>query len=611
MPSWNTGRAAFAAHIAASRRSLRFPVKWASALCAASVGFATLGAYVHSEPDFLPKFWELTSQRPQPPSTLSTKSLVYIFGNNSDDFHVVDVSSCVRSVFFSPSSICGLLDEDGRLSIVMGTDESKVEVHTLPFFGKNSSRSIARHAAWTSQGIVVANENNEFFLVTISESSDRPLFSVEALPGPGIKVSKIVSGTNHVAVLSASGEIFTMGDNSLGQCGLGNDFKLRSYIDTLPTADFRPSLTRINPAAFDAPVIDVACGAHHTLFTTATGAVYSCGSDAFLQLGQFELPSLPPPVVDSDKKTKLKHGNMQPMPRGYRTAPCRVPPLRFRDQSVRVVRVAAGAKHSLALGYFAALPERDSKPNTSSPAEMSKNDANAKQPHVSWPPPDDELRRLAGYPTQANAGTSLLAADKNNNTSSFALLQRVDPADPLSAPRPVVLGWGYGVDGQLGLYRPPHVAPPGRIAALSHVPPPRLTKEQIRSQLNLAENNDPQTKSVSEANFDAFTLALTCGNQHSAALLSDGRVMTWGFNGQGQCGLERKPNRERLQRSLEPAEPFHMSAFALAKGGVFIQDVVAGPEATALVVLQTGSGLERPQLGEPSSGPISTRTAEQ
>ncbi|CAG7827585.1 unnamed protein product [Allacma fusca] len=68
------------------------------------------------------------------------------------------------------------------------------------------------------------------------------------------------------------------------------------------------------------PIIQVACGLHHTVFLDSKGSVYSCGSNTFGQLGVNDL---------SPRYTPTK--------------------VRFSDPVIKIVQIAAGSYHTVAL----------------------------------------------------------------------------------------------------------------------------------------------------------------------------------------------------------------------------------------------------------------------
>ena len=84
-------------------------------------------------------------------------------------------------------------------------------------------------------------------------------------------VSHVALGSYHTALVTENGDLFMCGRGDSGQLGLGN------YLDQ-PSPVCVTSLERHD-------VIDVACGAEHTVVCTEAGMVFGMGSNHFSQLG--------------------------------------------------------------------------------------------------------------------------------------------------------------------------------------------------------------------------------------------------------------------------------------------------------------------------------------
>ncbi|XP_034255029.1 protein RCC2 homolog [Thrips palmi] len=79
-------------------------------------------------------------------------------------------------------------------------------------------------------------------------------------------------GRNHTLLVSVRGEVFSMGDNKNGQCGVKNSSQA-----TVPTA------TPINYKG--APIVKVGCGAEFSIILDCKGAMHSFGLPEYGQLG--------------------------------------------------------------------------------------------------------------------------------------------------------------------------------------------------------------------------------------------------------------------------------------------------------------------------------------
>lgn len=106
-------------------------------------------------------------------------------------------------------------------------------------------------------------------------------------------MAKVFSGhsASHAFFLNLSGDIYTIGRNEHGQCGLS----LSEHGSTITTAfrldrakNFLPQL----PMGREGDVVHVACGRQHTLLCTRAGSVYAAGKNANGQCGNSKLSDL-------------------------------------------------------------------------------------------------------------------------------------------------------------------------------------------------------------------------------------------------------------------------------------------------------------------------------
>ncbi len=113
-------------------------------------------------------------------------------------------------------------------------------------------------------------------------------------------------GDQHTALVTPSGDLYTLGDNSEGQLGLGIDYKTFTDKATLVTG----MLDR---------VAEVSAGYRHTLILTERGSVYGMGTNRRHELGLAghhnkgqSLKSLSPVKIqslDAYNVTKVKAGS--------------------------------------------------------------------------------------------------------------------------------------------------------------------------------------------------------------------------------------------------------------------------------------------------------------
>nr|XP_028564059.1 RCC1-like G exchanging factor-like protein [Podarcis muralis] len=99
------------------------------------------------------------------------------------------------------------------------------------------------------------------------------------------RVVQVSCGRAHSLVLTDSEGVFSMGNNSYGQCGRkvveGEIYSESQLINRLPQLEDR--------------VVQVACGQDHSLFRTEKGDVYACGwgADGQTGLGHYDIVSTP------------------------------------------------------------------------------------------------------------------------------------------------------------------------------------------------------------------------------------------------------------------------------------------------------------------------------
>ncbi|KAL4490241.1 hypothetical protein ABPG72_004280 [Tetrahymena utriculariae] len=128
---------------------------------------------------------------------------------------------------------------------------------------------------WTIQKQV--DDRNRVVGTQIDPNSMR---HVKSLP-PNIK--QISTGVDHFLALTQQGEVFSMGDDTYGQCGLGQ----MSRSTAPPFYERRVK----NPRKIDslnARIKKICCGSNHSLAITEEGQLYGWGSNSNMQLSQEE-----------------------------------------------------------------------------------------------------------------------------------------------------------------------------------------------------------------------------------------------------------------------------------------------------------------------------------
>ena len=328
----------------------------------------------------------------------------------------------------------------GGIRLIEGKRGTSVETWMEWIHGSNVS------VACTSNAVFLSDGEGALFELDVESKK------MKKVDVGGQVVWKVAAGKDNVAVITANGQVWTMGNNEFGQCGQNKSERFCEFgpvftstklltVQDFPcpsskqhwksdsTQKYHPSLpeqfftrasslspfpaeelitTPLPPASHD-PVIDVAVGSEHMIFVTKTGNAFSCGNDIQLQLAQGE---------------PWRTGYV------YRTIPSKI---NFLD-GINVLKAAAGDAHSAVI---------------------------------------------------------------------VGVENRTD-----------VITWGNGSYGQLGL------------ANLVHVGFPRMV-ESLHARQVFNENKNKLVP--------LNVLQLASGDNHLLALLSDGSVMAWGGNNQGQC----------------------------------------------------------------------------
>ena len=249
-------------------------------------------------------------------------------------------------------------------------------------------------------------------------------------------------------------------------------------VSTVGTAAYSASPVKVHGFG-GATVTAVAAGGYHSL-AVADGTVYCWGYNGYGQLGNNSFVGAATPVKTQDPT----NGNA---PLGSISNP--------------VTQVAAGGNHSLALqgGFVYAWGNDAYGPLGYPPPNLASLLNNAFPVLVKIPNDpalDPTLPEVPSTVTVPLTGVNQIAA---GGSTSYALLND----------KVTVWAWGYNGMGQLGL--DPSVA-----TNVSRNIPVRINFGTILGSATITK--------------------ISAGNDHVLALLSDGSVVGWGFNGLGQVG---------------------------------------------------------------------------
>lgn len=298
--------------------------------------------------------------------------------------------------------------------------------------------------------------------------------------------SAVTAGGAHTAVITANGAVATCGLNDAGQLGRG--------------AGGEPGVPHAAATGLASPVVALAAGHYHTLAVSASGEVLACGRNDAGQLGLGWAAG----------------GSVAELTRVDALA----------DAGVRVVAVAAGAKHSLALaddGAVYAWGLDDAGALGMGKAEASR-----------W-----RFRLTSGEPlprlVAPLAGEKVVALSAGH-AHSMAVLEDG-----------TLLAFGQGRFGQLGLggsadtFEPTEVPelPPIKAVACGGLFTVALSRAGAAFSFGANENGslglgskfDGPTNVAQPIPKLGMLTAVSAGWKHAAAVGVEGELYTWGWGG--------------------------------------------------------------------------------
>ena len=124
----------------------------------------------------------------------------------------------------------------------------------------------------TEGGAVFAFGSNNRGQLGLGDTEDRLVPTLLRGELENKSVLQAAAGSVHTTFVTADGSVFAFGHNHYGQLGVGDEEN--RLVPTLLRGDLE-----------NKSVLQVAAGAMHTIFVTADGLVFSCGSNSKGQLG--------------------------------------------------------------------------------------------------------------------------------------------------------------------------------------------------------------------------------------------------------------------------------------------------------------------------------------
>jgi len=338
-------------------------------------------------------------------------------------------------------------------------------------------------------------------------------------------VRQVATSLSHTGIVTEAGDLFMCGSGRFGRLGLGDE-------------DDQTTPTLLARAVFDGEaVLMVACGMAHTAAVTEGGGVYTFGLGDYGQLG---------------------HGNWE-----NQLVPRRVPAAGFRPNGSpegpgeRIAMVAAGGSHTVGLseaghvftwgfGWHGQLGHGDQQNQ--------------------WAPRQVEAEWFGGEKV-------VFVATGEHHTVAVTAGGRL-------------YTWGYGARGRLGhgdtgnRLVPTLVGPGafGRVVMAACGKMHTLVVTQNGAlwacgrnwfgQLGLDDRNDRNVfERVGMEEFGgARVVVAAAGSYHSAAVMEDGALWTWGNNNDGQLGHDNVPIRMVPMRvTLAPFDTMRVGKFHLTE----------------------------------------------
>ncbi|KAG2790486.1 hypothetical protein PC129_g780 [Phytophthora cactorum] len=199
---------------------------------------------------------------------LATPAFAGPLGSSSDDEDTGDEDTGVFSFGQNTYGELALGDTNDR------SNPTRVDL------GRSSSANLIVDVACGNEQTAILFENGDVFTCGYNDSGQCAIGTTERVPSlrfsPGLSSNRTVrvfsgNGSEHLAALSANGNLYTVGFNMRGQLGLG-------------TATTVTKATLVEELA-GKRVVDVACSYFHTAIAMDNGDLYACGCNDYGQLG--------------------------------------------------------------------------------------------------------------------------------------------------------------------------------------------------------------------------------------------------------------------------------------------------------------------------------------
>ena len=189
----------------------------------------------------------------------------------------------LKSVSFGPG-VTTALDEKGDVYIwpepvlnackLPNVDDKHREVKLL------HSRGNFTDLKWTKKVLFALNKKGEVWQWRFDLDENPKVRKVPSLKN----ITKIATGEDHFVALNKEGQVFTMGDDTFGQCG---QEEFARQLDS-PYLEIRyPNPLQVKK--IPKKVTDIACGKYHTVAVLEDGQIMGWGRNNKNQLGDIEI----------------------------------------------------------------------------------------------------------------------------------------------------------------------------------------------------------------------------------------------------------------------------------------------------------------------------------
>ncbi|MBN1439621.1 MAG: hypothetical protein JW929_09450 [Anaerolineales bacterium] len=363
----------------------------------------------------------------------------------------------------------------------------------------------------------------------------------------GTQIAEIRSGANHDCLLTAAGEVYCWGRNDLGQLGQG-----------------RVSFSSNTPVRVDGlkrPVKSLAVGGYHTCVVQSDGTAACWGYDRYGQTGELyasaSVVTIPMKVPGIQSALAISAGAYHACATDSGgTVKCwgdnrhrQVFPLKLDFGEIGTIpgdyrAVAAGGYHSCALtadgavlcwgnNKYGQLGENTAVPLTEPTAEPTRGETKAPPTSTPSPTPEPANRAVSIAAGRSHScavttagGVRCWGKNEHGELGNGTFTDSIIPVDVIglsSGAAEVAVGWGHS-------------------CALMANGGVKCWGYNKNGELGNRSGED-LNRPVDVRGLSGGVAALEAGDDHTCALLSDGRVKCWGFNLYGQLGDGTAENR--------------------------------------------------------------------